>query len=59
MPPSVDASNFVPGNNMAYAYGDVQIAMRADPRFVTLGISPGGSLHRIGDSSLYFGALYP
>jgi hypothetical protein len=49
-----DASNFIPGHKVAYAFGDLQVAVRAYPGFPVIRIGANAGLGRVFDPTLDF-----
>jgi hypothetical protein len=52
--PGFDAANFIPGNNVANALGDLQVAVRANPGFSVIGIGANTGLGCVFDPTLDF-----
>ena len=50
----VDAANFIPCNNVAYALSDLQVAMWADPGLAVIGIRTDAGLGCVLDAALDF-----
>ena len=50
----VDTANFIPGNNVANALGDLQVAMWADPGLAIIGIRTDAGLGCVLDAALDF-----
>ncbi len=50
----VDTSHFIPGNNVAYALGDLQVAMWANPGLAVIGIRTDAGLGCVLDTALDF-----
>jgi hypothetical protein len=50
----VDTAHFIPGNNVAYALSDLQVAMWADPGFAIIGVRPDAGLGCVLDAALDF-----
>jgi hypothetical protein len=56
MTTSVNATNFIPGNQVTGSLQNVQMAVWANPGFVFFSISSGGRLNHIDDASFALGA---
>lgn len=52
MSSSLDAANLIPGNNVAHAFADLQVAVRADPGFAVVGVCADAGLRCVVDASL-------
>lgn len=50
----VDTAHFIPGNNVAYALSDLQVAMWADPGLAIIGIRTDAGLSCVLDAALDF-----
>jgi hypothetical protein len=56
MTPSLDAANFIPGNNVADALADLKMAVRADPGLSIIRICTDAGLGCVFDAALDFAA---
>jgi hypothetical protein len=52
----IDTTNFVPGNQMTNAGSDGEMAVRANPRLVFIGVLAHGWLDRVSNTAFEFGA---
>jgi hypothetical protein len=58
MTASFNTTHCVPGNYVADSLGDLQMAVRADPSFIFIGICSNAGLSRVGNASSGFFAAY-
>lgn len=56
MAASFDASDFIPGNDVADALGYLQVAVRADPGLAVICVCANAGLSGVFDTTLYFGS---
>lgn len=56
MAASFDASDFIPGNDVAYAFGYLQVAVRAHPGLAVISVCANAGLSGVFDTALYFGS---
>ena len=54
MATGIYTANFIPGNNVAYALSDLQVAMWADPGLAVIGIRTDAGLGCVLDAALDF-----
>ena len=56
MSSSLDAANLIPGNNVADALGDLQVAVWADPGLAIVGVCSDAGLRCVVHASLSLAA---
>ena len=59
MTSSLDAANFIPGNNVADALADLKMAVRADPGLTVIGVCTDAGLGCVFDTPFDFAATEP
>jgi hypothetical protein len=52
MPTCFNTAHRIPRNNVTYAFGDLQVAMWANPRLVILGIGANARLRCVFNATL-------
>jgi hypothetical protein len=55
----LDAANLIPGNNVANALADLQVAVRANPGFAIVCVGADAGLSYVVDSALCFAPSKP
>jgi hypothetical protein len=56
MTASFDAANFIPGNDVAEAFGYLQVAVWADPGFSVVCVCANARLSGVLDAAFEFGS---